>query len=109
MIVDDDIGLAESMARLLEMAGHKVVLAYSMAGALEFVRSHKPECVLSDWDLGLGEPTGAELVGILRIIARPSTRFAIWSGVQRKGVPDGVSFFLKDGDGMESVMAWVAP
>lgn len=109
LIVDDDAHLAVSMAGLLELVGHKVVLAATLTSAIDSARSYRPECVLCDWDLGPSEPTGADLVGILRVIARPSTRFAIWSGVERKGIPDGVSFFLKDGDGMESVMAWVAP
>jgi signal transduction histidine kinase/CheY-like chemotaxis protein len=51
LVVDDNVDSAESLARLLEVAGHEVRTAYDGAAALSSARAQAPEVVLLDLDL----------------------------------------------------------
>lgn len=51
LVVDDDADIAHGTARLLEMAGYNVVLAYTGNDAWQIAREQAPDMVLLDRDL----------------------------------------------------------
>jgi PAS domain S-box-containing protein len=56
LVVDDNVDGADSLARVLQMAGHKVEIAYDGPEALAEARAHPPEIVLLD----IGLPNGMD-------------------------------------------------
>jgi CheY-like chemotaxis protein len=56
LVVDDNVDSAESLAVLLEMAGHQVRTAHDGPSALAMAREYKPEIVLLD----IGLPAGMD-------------------------------------------------
>ena len=64
LVVDDNIDSAESMALLLQGAGHQVVLAHDGPAALETVLSTRPEVVFLD--IGLPMMNGYEVARRIR-------------------------------------------
>jgi signal transduction histidine kinase len=64
LIVDDNRDAANSLARLLQIAGHEVSTAHSGAAAIDAVGQAPPEMVLLD--IGLPDITGYEVAGRLR-------------------------------------------
>jgi PAS domain S-box-containing protein len=64
LIVEDNRDAADSLARLLELVGHTVELAYSGVAALETARQFRPEVVLCD--LGLPSMDGYSVAAALR-------------------------------------------
>ncbi|MGH7859488.1 MAG: response regulator [Candidatus Binatia bacterium] len=48
LIVDDNVDAADSIGMLLEIAGHRVQVAYDGSGALEIATSFRPQVVLLD-------------------------------------------------------------
>ncbi|HEX2223126.1 MAG TPA: MEDS domain-containing protein [Thermoanaerobaculia bacterium] len=65
LVVDDNLDSAESMARLLEIAGHEVEVAYDGMDALERARRQRPQAVLLD--IGLPRLDGYEVARRLRL------------------------------------------
>lgn len=73
LIVDDDKGIAEAEAALLEKAGHKTTVMTSPKEALEKVVSLAPDCIISD--LTMPDLDGLELfkkVRQLKMAHQPS-------------------------------------
>jgi CheY-like chemotaxis protein len=73
MIVDDNIDAANSLAMLLEAAGHQVAVAYAAQTALERAAVDTPRVFLLD--IGLPDMDGYELARRLR--AHPETMHAV--------------------------------
>jgi RNA polymerase sigma factor (sigma-70 family) len=63
MIVDDDRGFAQSLARLLGAAGYRTCVSHDPAGALFQSRTQKVDCALIDFNLGAS--LGTELISRL--------------------------------------------
>jgi signal transduction histidine kinase/ActR/RegA family two-component response regulator len=53
LVVDDNVDTAQSLARLLTLAGHDVAMAHNGESALETARSTRPDIVLLDIGLPL--------------------------------------------------------
>ncbi|HMN81034.1 MAG TPA: response regulator [Burkholderiaceae bacterium] len=64
LIVDDNVDTTDSMAMLLEMAGHRVETAQDGRSALEAASRRRPDVVLLD--VGLPDISGLELARRLR-------------------------------------------
>jgi PAS domain S-box-containing protein len=65
VVVEDNIDSAESMAMMLELAGHQVAVAHTGAAGVALARSFQPEIVLCD--IGLpGELDGYAVARALR-------------------------------------------
>jgi PAS domain S-box-containing protein len=64
LVVDDNVDAAQSLAKLLEMSGHQVRLAYDGPRALEAALDHRPEVVLLD--IGLPGLDGFEVAQQIR-------------------------------------------
>ena len=65
LIIEDNADAAESLALLLELAGHQVFLAHDGAAGLDQARQHRPEVILCD--IGLpGELDGYAVARALR-------------------------------------------
>jgi len=65
LIIDDERPVAEATSLLLELEGFAVSVASSEAEALECVRTHVPDVIVSDYHLRGGE-TGAAVVAAVR-------------------------------------------
>ena len=64
VVVEDNVDSAETLRSVLEMAGHRVEVAFTGDGGLELVRNQRPEVVLCD--LGLPGMSGFEVAEALR-------------------------------------------
>jgi signal transduction histidine kinase/ActR/RegA family two-component response regulator len=64
LVVDDNVDAARALARVLEMTGHEVRLAYDGLSALEAALDHRPEVVLLD--IGLPGLDGFEVAQQIR-------------------------------------------
>ncbi|WP_148591937.1 PAS domain-containing hybrid sensor histidine kinase/response regulator [Aquisphaera giovannonii] len=64
LIVDDNVDLARSLARLLTLLGHEVRMAYDGEAGLEEARSFRPDVVLLD--IGLPRMDGYQVARLLR-------------------------------------------
>lgn len=64
LVVDDIADIANSFARLLEVAGHEVFVAYNAQEALELARAHQPSVAFLD--MIMPETDGLELARLLR-------------------------------------------
>lgn len=64
LVVDDIADIANSFARLLEVAGHEVFIAYNAQQALELARNHRPSVAFLD--MIMPETNGLELARQLR-------------------------------------------
>jgi PAS domain S-box-containing protein len=64
LIVDDNEDAARTLAKILEMTGHQVRLAYDGPSALQAVLDYRPEVVLLD--IGLPELDGFEVARQIR-------------------------------------------
>jgi PAS domain S-box-containing protein len=64
LLVDDNVDAVDTLARLLRVAGHEVVVAHDPAGALECVQRFVPDVAILD--IGLPVMDGYELLGHLR-------------------------------------------
>jgi CheY-like chemotaxis protein len=67
LVVDDHVDAAESMAAMLQLQGHEVVVAHSGLKTLEVVESFEPDVVLLD--IGLPGINGYEVARRLRATA----------------------------------------
>lgn len=93
LVVEDEFLVRMSTAAMLEELGYEVSEAENGASALEAMRSDgKFDVVITD--MGLGDMTGAELIGLLRE-ERPDLRVIVASGYENPGGNiDGGSVFL---------------
>lgn len=64
VIIDDNEDVAQTLADLLEIAGHRVEIALSGRSGVELVRRVRPQFVICD--LGLPDLNGFEVARILR-------------------------------------------
>ena len=71
LVVDDSTDAADSFAMLLELAGHKVSIAYSATEALETAERQRPDVAFID--IGLPQMNGYEVARRLRSSDRCST------------------------------------
>lgn len=93
LVIDDTTYLLDAITSLLETAGWEVTAVTNAKDAITAALDDH-DVVLSDWDLGFGQPTGGELVEPIKT-QLPDARYIIWSGLDRD-VPEGVEFFGKD-------------
>lgn len=85
LIVDDDLAVSETFARMLRLDGHEVATVESAASALENATRHVPDALILDMRM-----TGQGGLDFLRNL-RADDRF--------RGVPVGIvtgDYFLKD-------------
>jgi CheY-like chemotaxis protein len=68
LVVDDCADNAATLARLIELWGYEVRVAYDGAGALDVARSYRPFVVFLD--LGLPDLSGYEVAGRLQVLFR---------------------------------------
>jgi two-component system CheB/CheR fusion protein len=85
LVVDDDIAGAESLAMLLEIAGHEVSFVSTAREALEIARKTRPEVILLD--IGLPDIDGYELARRLREIPEVGSD-AIYIAITGFGRPE---------------------
>jgi DNA-binding NtrC family response regulator len=64
LVVDDDIRVADSMARILSAKGHEAVPAYSAEAAMKLASRFAPHAVISD--IMMGPVSGIELANHMR-------------------------------------------
>jgi CheY-like chemotaxis protein len=64
LVVDDEPGIRESMARLLNAAGYEVITAQHGFDALLQLRSMTPDVIISD--LNMPQMSGFEFLSVLR-------------------------------------------
>ncbi|HEY6863135.1 MAG TPA: PAS domain S-box protein [Burkholderiales bacterium] len=84
LVVDDNINAADSLATLLELAGHEVRVAYEGEAALLVAEAFKPQVVLLD--IGMPGMDGYEVGRALR--QKPQTRSALLVAITGWGAPD---------------------
>jgi len=66
LVVDDNADSAETMALLLKMSGHEVIIAHDGESTLEAASKHRPEIILLD--VGLPGMHGYEVAQRLRTL-----------------------------------------
>ena len=81
MVVDDNVDAAETLAMLLDAAGHTVEVEHDSRRALERARAAAPDVFLLD--IGLPEIDGNELAR--RLLAQPETAGAVLIAVSGYG------------------------
>jgi DNA-binding NtrC family response regulator len=65
MVIDDEANVRSAMAELLSQWGCEVLLASSIAQALDVAGASRPECVVADYRLHHGE-SGIRAIEVLR-------------------------------------------
>ena len=75
LVVDDNRDAAETMAMLLEMNGHAVLLAHDGQTALEMVKRHDPAVVFLD--IGMPGMNGYETASLLRAMPGAQARMLV--------------------------------
>jgi signal transduction histidine kinase len=78
LVVDDSLDAAESMARLLLLGGHEVLMAHDGQSALDLAAREEPSIVLLD--IGLPGMDGYEVCRRLRQLCKPGTRIIAVTG-----------------------------
>src|SRR5262249_36760075 len=73
LVGDDNMDACQSLAKLLELAGHEVRIAHDGQAALDLARVYRPEVVLLD--IGLPQLDGYEVARRLR--EQPATEHAL--------------------------------
>src|SRR5687768_14280197 len=84
LVVDDNQDGADSLARLLRLAGHHVEVAYSGQKALQAAQLYQPEVILLD--LVMPHIDGCSVAMALR--AHPETKGVFLIAVTGCGIPD---------------------
>jgi CheY-like chemotaxis protein len=64
LVVDDNVDAAETLAEMLRLMGHEVVVAHDVAGALATAETAKPQIALLDLELAQRLKTHRELAGV---------------------------------------------
>jgi DNA-binding NtrC family response regulator len=64
LVVDDDIRVADSLAKILSACGHEAVPAYSAEAAMRLAARLTPDAVISD--IVMGPVSGIELANHMR-------------------------------------------
>ena len=64
LVVDDDIRVADSMAKILSASGHEAIPAYSAEAAIKMAARITPHAVISD--IVMGPVSGIELANHMR-------------------------------------------
>jgi DNA-binding NtrC family response regulator len=64
LVVDDDIRVADSLAKILSASGHQAVPAYSAEAAIRLAARLSPDAVISD--IVMGPVSGIELANHMR-------------------------------------------
>lgn len=75
LVVDDNRDAAETMAMLLGMSGHEVLLAYDGRTAVEMVARHDPAVVFLD--IGMPGMNGYETAALLRALPGAKARMLV--------------------------------
>lgn len=91
LVVDDDLGNLESVSKILEREGHRVLRANSGSVALEVIRKGDVQVVLTD--LMMPHVTGAELLKAARLI-RPDVEVVMMTAF---GTVETAVGAMKDG------------
>jgi two-component system response regulator FlrC len=64
LVVDDDMRVADSLAKILVASGHQAVSAYSAEAAMKLAEKLAPQAVISD--IVMGPVSGIELANHIR-------------------------------------------
>jgi signal transduction histidine kinase/CheY-like chemotaxis protein len=64
LVADDNRDAADSLAMLLELGGHEVLIAHSGEHALQLARKSRPHALILD--IGMPDRTGYEVAGLIR-------------------------------------------
>lgn len=94
LVIDDRNDVEEHFREIF--AEHEVTWVDRYEGT-EYLNAGAHDVVLCDWDLGYNTPSyynGGAIVRELQSVY-PTTKYVIWSGLEREGLPEGVEFFLK--------------
>jgi PAS domain S-box-containing protein len=75
LVVDDNRDAAETMAMVLEMSGHEILLAHDGQTALEMVKRHDPAVVFLD--IGMPGMNGYETATLLRALPGSQARMLV--------------------------------
>ncbi|HSR07529.1 MAG TPA: response regulator, partial [Bryobacteraceae bacterium] len=110
LVVDDDLGVRNSLRLLLQAAGYEVTLAEHGFDALSQLKHNIPAIVLSD--LHMPEMSGFEFLSVVRR-RFPEISVIAMSGAYETGdaVPGGViadAFFTKGGGNPQALLRTVA-
>jgi two-component system OmpR family response regulator len=84
LVVDDNVDAAQTLAMLVQLAGHDVRIAYDGPPALTLAQAFQPQVVLLD--LNLPAMDGYEVARKLR--ERPETHEAVLAAVSGWGQPE---------------------
>lgn len=84
LVVDDNVDAAQTLAMLVQLAGHEVRIAYDGPPALTLAQAFQPQVVLLD--LNLPAMDGYEVARKLR--ERPETQEAVLAAVSGWGQPE---------------------
>jgi DNA-binding response OmpR family regulator len=93
LYIEDDLGLATDICELLEESGNYVHTTDNIDTSRTYVQNETYDVVISDWDLGYGQPNGGEIVTELREY-NPNAKFVVFSGLKRD-VPEFAKFISK--------------
>ena len=107
LIIDDDFQFGSLVGDGLKERGHKYILVEDFHGAERALNDDtyiRISHVLCDWDLGSNTENGGEVVRRLHL-QFGSAKYAIMSGLTRRGVPEFAEFFTKDQ--VLAIMEWV--
>jgi PAS domain S-box-containing protein len=75
LVVDDNRDAAETMAMVLDMSGHEVLLAYDGQTAVEMVKRHDPAVVFLD--IGMPGMNGYETASLMRALPGAQARVLV--------------------------------
>lgn len=64
LTIEDDVNMADMIGSLLEESGYEVVHFFDANGALEWLKTHKPELIISD--IGLPGISGVQFCEIVK-------------------------------------------
>lgn len=114
LVVDDEPTLLRSITAVALLVGGMVIRPLLARGggailidvgdflALADDDDELPDLVVCDYDMG--SMTGVQVIETLRP-HYPSVAFAIWSGLDRGPLPEGVRFILKDQHAFDGIVA----
>lgn len=80
LLVEDDLGFAETVQAFLRLREHEVMHATDAEEAFMLMDEFPFDVVISDYDLGAGQPHGLE---ILKAAQERGLTTVLWSGLSR--------------------------